>query len=61
MADDFQVDNSFCGAESGIVPVSTIAPSMLVRSLELQGRDRERLTQYALPLPYGASKKKKKK
>ncbi len=55
MADDAMLDNSFCGAESGIIPVSTIAPSMLLRSLELQGRDRERLTQYALPLPYGGN------
>lgn len=56
MGSDAAVDNSFCGAESGIIPVSTIAPSMLVRNLELQGRDRERLTQYALPLPYAKEK-----
>lgn len=33
---DYQVDNSYCFAESGSVPVSTIAPSMLVDELELQ-------------------------
>lgn len=33
---DYQVDNSYCFAESGSVPVSTIAPSMLVEELELQ-------------------------
>jgi TldD protein len=34
--DDHAVDNSYCVAESGSVPVSTIAPSMLVGDLELQ-------------------------
>ncbi len=31
-----EVDNSYCFAESGSVPVSTIAPPMLVEKLELQ-------------------------
>lgn len=53
------IDNAYCGAESGIVPVSTISPSMLVRNLELQGRDREKFTQYAIPLPYDKSRKGK--
>ncbi|MCR9142615.1 MAG: metallopeptidase TldD-related protein [bacterium] len=52
LGDDAVMDNSYCGAESGMVPVSTIAPSMLIRNLELQSQDRERFTQYALPLPY---------
>lgn len=52
LGDDPILDNSYCGAESGMVPVSTIAPSMLIRNLELQGQDRERFTQYVLPLPY---------
>jgi len=30
------VDNGFCSAESGTIPVSTIAPAMLVEELELQ-------------------------
>lgn len=38
------VFNGFCGAESGMVPVSTVAPSMLLQELELQraveGKDR---------------------
>jgi TldD protein len=33
---DYEVDNSYCFAESGSVPVSTIAPAMLVEELELQ-------------------------
>ncbi len=52
LGDDTVMDNSYCGAESGMVPVSTIAPSMLIRNLELQSQDRERFTQYVLPLPY---------
>lgn len=38
------VFNGFCGAESGMVPVSTVAPSVLLQELELQrsmeGKDR---------------------
>ena len=44
--------NSYCGAESGMIPVSTVAPAMLMRTLELQGTEQERLTPYLLPLPY---------
>ena len=33
---DYEVDNSYCYAESGSVPVSTIAPAMVVDELELQ-------------------------
>lgn len=36
--------NGFCGAESGMVPVSTVAPSLLLQEIELQrvveGKDR---------------------
>lgn len=38
------VFNGFCGAESGMVPVSTVAPSVLLQEIELQraldGKDR---------------------
>ena len=38
------VFNGFCGAESGMVPVSTIAPAVLLQEIELQrssdGKDR---------------------
>lgn len=57
LGDDPALVNSYCGAESGMIPVSTIAPSMLMRTLELQARDTERYTQYALPLPYGKVRK----
>ncbi len=52
MGDDDTLDNAWCGAESGTLPVSTIAPSALLRNLELQAKRRESLTQYAMPLPY---------
>jgi predicted Zn-dependent protease len=32
----YEVNNAFCGAESGTVPVSTVAPSCLVQEIELQ-------------------------
>ncbi len=38
------VFNGFCGAESGNVPVSTVAPAVLLQEIELQraveGKDR---------------------
>ena len=34
--DDFEVFNGYCGAESGWVPVSVVAPSLLVSEIELQ-------------------------
>ncbi len=36
MGTDYQVMNAFCQAESGSIPVSTIAPSVLVKEVELQ-------------------------
>ena len=33
---DYRVFNGFCGAESGYVPVSSIAPSILLSEIELQ-------------------------
>lgn len=50
------VFNGFCGAESGMVPVSTIAPSMLLQEIELQraleGKDRPPL----IPSPVSLTK-----
>lgn len=47
-----EVDNAFCGAESGYVPVSTISPALLVADLELQAKDMRPMTQYAYPMPW---------
>ena len=46
------VDNSFCGAESGYIPVSTISPALLVDMLELQSKPQRAMTQYAYPMPW---------
>jgi len=49
------VFNGFCGAESGMVPVSAIAPATLLQEIELQraveGKDRPPL----LPSPFAAA------
>jgi predicted Zn-dependent protease len=34
--DDFAVFNGFCGAESGFVPVSAVAPSLLIGEIEVE-------------------------
>ncbi len=36
--DDFAVFNGYCGAESGSVPVSAIAPSLLIGEIEVEKR-----------------------
>jgi predicted Zn-dependent protease len=46
-----QLENHFCGAESGFIPVSTIAPAILLKSLELQAKDEALVTQHILPKP----------
>ena len=47
-----EVDNAYCGAESGYVPVTTISPSMLISHLELQTKPDRPMTQYAYPMPW---------
>jgi predicted Zn-dependent protease len=44
--------NGFCGAESGIIPVSTTCPAILLANLELQASDQRKYTQYMLPMPF---------
>jgi predicted Zn-dependent protease len=51
LGDDVTVDNAYCGAESGMIPVSTIAPSALMATMELQSKDRQRFAPFALPPP----------
>ena len=48
---DYEVDNSYCYAESGSVPVATVAPSMLVGELELQRSSTRSYRQPILPFP----------
>jgi hypothetical protein len=47
-----QVDNAFCGAESGYVPVSTISPALVLSELELQSKPDAPYTQFTLPIPW---------
>ena len=41
-SDRMEVFNGFCGAESGNVPVSAIAPAILVSEIEVQRKDSSR-------------------
>jgi predicted Zn-dependent protease len=54
-ADDSRAFNGFCGAESGYVPVSTVAPSALVSELELQRVARANERSPILPAPWNDS------
>jgi predicted Zn-dependent protease len=45
------LDNGYCGAESGFIPISTISPAVLLSNLELQAKDEELVTQFILPRP----------
>lgn len=47
-----EVDNAYCGAESGAVPVSTITPALLVENLELQSSARNPNAASAYPMPW---------
>lgn len=46
-----ELDNGYCGAESGMIPVSTISPAVLLSNLELQAKDEELVTPYLLRAP----------
>jgi TldD protein len=47
-----EVDNSYCGAESGAVPVSTITPALLIENLELQSSARSAHAPHTYGLPW---------
>ncbi len=51
-ADDDAVFNGSCGAESGWVPVSAIAPSILLKSLEIEKTAKGERKPPILPPPY---------
>jgi hypothetical protein len=48
---DFAVFNGFCGAESGFVPVSAVAPSLLVGSIEVERNTKNQDRPPLLPPP----------
>lgn len=50
-ADDYVVFNGMCGAESGWIPVSTVAPSVFLSQIEVQKSDTSRDTPPILPSP----------
>jgi predicted Zn-dependent protease len=50
--DEPRIFNGFCGAESGFVPVSTVAPAALVSEIELQRVARANERSPILPAPW---------
>jgi len=50
--EQLEVDNAFCGAESGYVPVSTISPALVVSELELQSKAEIPYSPYTFPIPW---------
>jgi predicted Zn-dependent protease len=53
------VFNGFCGAESGFVPVSTVAPAVLMSEIELQRTQKSAERPPLLPAPWHDVKKAK--
>jgi TldD protein len=51
VGDHQTVDNGFCGAESGFIPVTTISPAVLISNLELQAKEEQLVAPYILPRP----------
>ncbi len=56
-----ELNNGYCGAESGFIPISTISPAILLSNLELQSKQEELVTQYILKKPVFKKKRRKKK
>lgn len=54
------VFNGFCGAESGFVPVSTVAPAVLMSEIELQRTQKSAERPPLLPAPWNDPALKKK-
>uniref|UniRef100_A0A7C6ED36 TldD/PmbA family protein n=1 Tax=candidate division WOR-3 bacterium TaxID=2052148 RepID=A0A7C6ED36_UNCW3 len=54
--DDSDVFNGTCGAESGAIPVSAIAPSILTSELEVEKKVKEQEKLPILPSPIGGGK-----
>lgn len=48
--------NGYCGAESGFVPVSTVAPTVLIQEIELQRTRKDTGRPPVLPSPLGLAK-----
>ena len=52
-SDKLEVFNGFCGAESGYVPVSAVAPSILTTQIEVQKKAKSSERMPILPSPTG--------
>jgi predicted Zn-dependent protease len=50
----YDVFNGYCGAESGFVPVATVAPATLFEEVELQRSHQPKERPQVLPPPWGA-------
>ena len=57
-SNEVRVFNGFCGAESGYVPVSTIAPATLITEIELQRVARANERSPILPAPWTEAPRK---
>ena len=53
-SDHAEVFNGYCGAESGTVPVSAIAPAILVSEIEIEKKDKSQDKPPLLPFPNDA-------
>lgn len=51
-SNQYKINNAFCGAESGLVPVSTVAPYSLVQEVELQRLPEEKSRPPILSPPF---------
>lgn len=56
-SDDYEVFNGYCGAESGYIPVSAIAPSVLISEIELQSTMKFKERPPILPSPWAKKRK----
>jgi hypothetical protein len=52
-SDRSEVFNGYCGAESGTVPVSAVAPAMLIGEIEIQRKEKSQDRPPLLPAPSG--------
>jgi len=53
---DYEIFNGTCGAESGMVPVSAVAPSILTTEIEVEKKAKEQEKLPILPSPIGGKK-----
>ncbi|MGC9043542.1 MAG: TldD/PmbA family protein [Myxococcota bacterium] len=60
-ADEYGVFNGYCGAESGFIPVSAVAPYVLISEIELQSTVKYKERPPILPSPWTKKKTESKK